>query len=161
MADFVRRKLTQPRKDDVGQLLGLLGAWYLSDTTQAGADLATYQRAGDALYTTGDPYAYNDQVPEDYRYRYPPLLAMVIPVLGWPPLWFAIIGVAIDLEGKHVLTRPLVCDLDFEPDPVDLAEILAVHELTRRDGLRIEDPQDGLPACRAAKPLFRFTNLFL
>jgi hypothetical protein len=75
-------------------LLGLLGAWYLSGTTQIGADLETYQRAGDALYTTGNPYAYNDQVPEDYRYRYPPLLAMVIPVLGWPPLWFAIIGVA-------------------------------------------------------------------
>jgi hypothetical protein len=74
--------------------LGLLGAWYLSDTTQAGADLATYQRAGEALYETGDPYAYNDQVPEDYRYRYPPLLAIVIPVLGWPPLWFAIIGLA-------------------------------------------------------------------
>ena len=74
--------------------LGLLGAWYLSDTTQIGADLETYQRAGDALYTTGNPYAYNDQLPEDYRYRYPPLLAMVIPVLGWPPLWFAIIGVA-------------------------------------------------------------------
>ena len=71
-------------------LLGLLGAWYLSGTTQIGADLETYQRAGDALYTTGNPYAYNDQVPEDYRYRYPPLLAMVIPVLGWPPLWFAI-----------------------------------------------------------------------
>ena len=35
--------------------LGLLGAWYLSDTTQAGADLATYQRAGDALYSSGDP----------------------------------------------------------------------------------------------------------
>ena len=31
-------------------------------------------------------------VPEDYRYRYPPLLAMVIPTR--PPLWFTIIGVA-------------------------------------------------------------------
>ena len=74
--------------------LGLIGAWYLSDTTQAGADLATYQRAGEALWTTGDPYAANASVPEDYRYRYPPLLAMVIPVLGWPPLWFSIMGIA-------------------------------------------------------------------
>ena len=74
--------------------LGLLGAWYLSDTTSLGADLATYQRAGDALWTIGDPYASAADVPEDYRYRYPPLLAMVIPVLGWPPLWFALIGVA-------------------------------------------------------------------
>jgi alpha-1,2-mannosyltransferase len=74
--------------------LGLLGAWYLSDTTSPGADLATYQRAGEALWTTGDPYALAAGVPEDYRYRYPPLLAMVIPVLGWPPLWFALIAIA-------------------------------------------------------------------
>lgn len=72
-------------------LLGLLGAWYLMDTTQVGADLATYQRAGEALWKTGDPYANALSVPEDYRYRYPPLLAMVIPVLGWPPLWYALI----------------------------------------------------------------------
>lgn len=74
--------------------LGLLGAWYLVDTTALGADLATYQRAGAALWSAGDPYADAAAVPEDYRYRYPPLLAMVIPVLGWPPLWFAIIGAA-------------------------------------------------------------------
>jgi hypothetical protein len=75
-------------------VLGLLGAWYLSGTTSLGADLATYQRAGEALYTTGNPYAANAGVPEDYVYRYPPLLAMIIPVLGWPPLWFALIGFA-------------------------------------------------------------------
>jgi hypothetical protein len=75
-------------------LLGLLGAWYLMDTTQAGADLATYQRAGAALWATGDPYANAASVPEDYRYRYPPLLAMLIPILGWPPLWFALIAAA-------------------------------------------------------------------
>jgi hypothetical protein len=74
--------------------LGLLGAWYLADTTSLGADLATYQRAGEALWTTGDPYAANAEVPEDYRYRYPPLLAMVIPILGWPPLWYTLIVVA-------------------------------------------------------------------
>ena len=73
---------------------GLLGAWYLADTTSIGADLATYQRAGDALWTSGDPYASAANVPEDYRYRYPPLLAMVIPALGWPPIWFALIGLA-------------------------------------------------------------------
>jgi hypothetical protein len=73
---------------------GLLGAWYLADTTSVGADLATYQRAGEALWTTGDPYVDGANVPEDYRYRYPPLLAMVIPALGWPPLWFALIAVA-------------------------------------------------------------------
>lgn len=72
-------------------VLGLLGAWYLMDTTQVGADLATYQRAGEALWRSGDPYANAAAVPEDYRYRYPPLLAMLIPVLGWPPLWYALI----------------------------------------------------------------------
>ena len=75
-------------------VLGLLGAWYLADTTSIGADLDTYQRAGEALWTTGDPYAANADLPEDYRYRYPPLLAMVIPVLGWPPLWYTLIGIA-------------------------------------------------------------------
>jgi hypothetical protein len=75
-------------------LLGLLGAWYLSGTTAIGADLATYQRAGETLWTTGDPYAANVDLPEDYLYRYPPLLAMVMPVLGWPPLWYGLIVVA-------------------------------------------------------------------
>ncbi len=75
-------------------LFGLLGAWYLWGTTQLGADLATYQRAGDALWSTGDPYATAAHVPEDYRYRYPPLLAMIIPAVGWPPLWFALVAVA-------------------------------------------------------------------
>ena len=75
-------------------VLGVLGASYLTDTTQIGADLATYQRAGEALYSTGDPYADAAAYPEDYQYRYPPLLAMVIPVLGWPPLWYSLILVA-------------------------------------------------------------------
>jgi hypothetical protein len=73
---------------------GLLGAWYLFDTTSVGADLATYQRAGAALWSTGDPYAATSALPEDYRYRYPPLLAMLMPVLGWPPIWFALIAFA-------------------------------------------------------------------
>ena len=75
-------------------ILGLAGAWYLADTTSVGADLATYQRAGEALWTTGDPYAANADLPEDYLYRYPPLLAIVIPVLGWPPLWYTLIAIA-------------------------------------------------------------------
>ena len=62
-------------------VVGLVGAWMLWGTTDIGADLATYQRAGEALWTTGDPYADNAEMPADYRYLYPPLLAMVIPVL--------------------------------------------------------------------------------
>jgi len=75
-------------------LFGVLGALYLWGSTSIGADHGTYQRAADALWSTGDPYRDAALYPEDYRYRYPPLLAMVFPVLGWPPLWFALIAVA-------------------------------------------------------------------
>ena len=74
--------------------IGLAGAWYLAASTQPGADLATYHRAADDLWLRGDPYASVSAVPEDYRYRYPPLLAMVIPVLGWPPLWYLLIAIS-------------------------------------------------------------------
>lgn len=74
--------------------LGLAGAWYLAGSTQPGADLATYHRAADDLWLRGDPYASVSAVPEDYRYRYPPLLAMLMPLIGWPPVWYAIIAVS-------------------------------------------------------------------
>ena len=75
-------------------LFGILGAVYLWGSTAPGADHATYVRAADALWSTGDPYADAAAYPEDYRYRYPPLLAMVFPVLGWPPLWYGLLAVA-------------------------------------------------------------------
>jgi hypothetical protein len=75
-------------------LFGVLGGLYLWGSTSIGADHATYQRAADALWSTGDPYQSAALYPEDYRFRYPPLLAMIFPVLGWPPLWFALITVA-------------------------------------------------------------------
>jgi hypothetical protein len=75
-------------------LFGVLGGLYLWGSTSIGADHATYQRAADALWSTGDPYRDAALYPEDYRYRYPPLLAMVFPVLGWPPLWFGLIAIA-------------------------------------------------------------------
>jgi hypothetical protein len=75
-------------------VFGILGAAYLWGTTAPGADLATYHRASDALWTMGDPYVDAELYPEDYRYRYPPLLAMIIPIVGWPPLWFALIAAA-------------------------------------------------------------------
>jgi hypothetical protein len=75
-------------------LFGLLGAWYLSGTTIPGNDLATYQRAGDALWTSGDPYSVGAGLGQEAQYRYPPLLAMLMPILGWPPLWFALVALA-------------------------------------------------------------------
>lgn len=74
--------------------LGLAGALYLAPTTAIGQDLATYQRAGDLLWAGSDPYSGQADVGQEYQYRYPPLLALVIPVLGWPPLWFGLLAVA-------------------------------------------------------------------
>lgn len=75
-------------------LFGMLGAVYLWGSTSAGADHATYARAADALWSGRDPYEATAQLPEDYRYRYPPLLAMVFPLLAWPPLWYALVALA-------------------------------------------------------------------
>jgi hypothetical protein len=75
-------------------VLGIAGALYLAPTTAISQDLATYQRAGDLLWAGQDPYSGQAEVGPDRQYRYPPLLAMVIPVLGWPPLWFGLLAVA-------------------------------------------------------------------
>jgi hypothetical protein len=75
-------------------VLGLAGALYLVPTTVIGQDLDTYQRAGELLWAGQDPYSGQADVGQDYQYRYPPLLAMVIPILGWPPLWFGLLAVA-------------------------------------------------------------------
>jgi hypothetical protein len=74
--------------------LGVAGAAYLAPTTVPGQDLETYQRAGELLWSGQNPYAGQEDVGQDYQYRYPPLLAMVIPVLGWPPLWFGLLAAA-------------------------------------------------------------------
>jgi hypothetical protein len=74
--------------------LGIAGAVYLAPTTVIGQDLATYQRAGDLLWSGQNPYSGQADLGQENQYRYPPLLAMVIPVLGWPPLWFALLAVA-------------------------------------------------------------------
>ena len=50
---------------------GIAGAVYLWGTTQAGADLATYQRAGHDLWTTGDPYATRPRCPGRLRVPLP------------------------------------------------------------------------------------------
>jgi hypothetical protein len=73
-------------------VLGVAGALYLAPTTAIGLDLETYQRAGDLLWAGLDPYSGQGNVGQEYQYRYPPLLALVIPVLGWPPLWFGLLA---------------------------------------------------------------------
>lgn len=74
--------------------LGVAGAVYLAPTTVVGLDLETYQRAGDLLWAGRDPYSGQASLGQEYQYRYPPLLALVIPVLGWPPLWFGLMAAA-------------------------------------------------------------------
>lgn len=74
--------------------LGIAGAVLLAPTTVIGQDLATYQRAGDLLWSGQDPYSNQSDLGADYLYRYPPLLAIVIPILGWPPLWYGLLAAA-------------------------------------------------------------------
>jgi hypothetical protein len=77
--------------------LGLAGALYLAPTTVIGQDLATYQRAGDLLWSGENPYSGQSDLGQEEQYRYPPLLAMVIPVLGWPPLWYGLLAISTAL----------------------------------------------------------------
>jgi len=74
--------------------VGVAIAVYLAPTTVIGQDLATYQRAADRLWSGQDPYAGQSDLGQDYQYRYPPLLAMVIPVLGIPPIWYGLLAAA-------------------------------------------------------------------
>ena len=74
--------------------VGVAGAVLLSEFTVVGADLGTYQRAGADLLAHGDPYASSAAYGPEFQYRYPPLLAMLMPILGWPPVWYAILAVA-------------------------------------------------------------------
>jgi hypothetical protein len=74
--------------------LGIAGAVYLAPTTVIGQDLATYQRAGDLLWSGENPYAGQSDLGQEAQYRYPPLLAIVIPVLGWPPLWYGLLALS-------------------------------------------------------------------
>ena len=75
-------------------VVGVAGVILLWKYAVPGADLATYQRAGADWLATGDPYRNAELYYREEQYRYPPLLAMLMPVLGWTPLWFAIVAVA-------------------------------------------------------------------
>jgi hypothetical protein len=74
--------------------LGIAGAVYLAPTTVIGQDLATYQRAGELLWSGENPYSGQSDLGQEAQFRYPPLLAMVIPVLGWPPLWYGLLALS-------------------------------------------------------------------
>jgi hypothetical protein len=73
---------------------GLALIAFLAPSTFPGLDLGIYQRAGEDLIEFGDPYHSAPNFPYVLQYRYPPLLAMLMPVLGWPPLWFALLAAA-------------------------------------------------------------------
>ena len=81
-------------------LFGLLGILVLAPNTFPGADLAVFQQAGQDLVNSGNPYLSNETAHYNFQYRYPPLLAMVIPLLGWPPLWYALL---VGIDGHRLL----------------------------------------------------------
>jgi hypothetical protein len=74
--------------------LGLALLAFLAPSTFIGADLEVYQRASRDLYTQGNPYASAPDYPYALQYRYPPLLAMLMPLLGWPPIWYGLMAAA-------------------------------------------------------------------
>lgn len=74
-------------------IAGIAMAWLLVDSTAVGADLGTFQRAAANLWERGDPYLGAADVGEDFRYRYPPLVAILRPLLDAPPAWYALIAV--------------------------------------------------------------------
>ncbi|MEO6577582.1 MAG: glycosyltransferase 87 family protein [Candidatus Limnocylindria bacterium] len=90
------------RRDSIGLFVvatlylvaGLAMAAFLVDSTAVGADLGTYQRASRDLWDSGNPYLSAATVSEDFRYRYPPLLAMLRPLVDFAPAWYAILVVA-------------------------------------------------------------------
>lgn len=89
-------------------VLGLALVAFLAPSTFIGADLAIYQRAGRDLLEQGNPYASAADFPYVFQYRYPPLLAMLMPVLGWPPLWYGLMAgatIATFLIGLRVAGR--------------------------------------------------------
>ena len=75
-------------------VLALLLLGFMAPGTFIGADLAVYQHAGNDLLRYGDPYANAANAPYVFQYRYPPLLAMLMPLLGWPPLWYSLMVAA-------------------------------------------------------------------
>lgn len=66
--------------------------WLLIPSTAPAADLRTYQAGTESFYETGDPYAVNAERGLEEQYRYPPLLAMVLPALEWA--WFPLLALA-------------------------------------------------------------------
>lgn len=72
--------------------VGIGVAILLLPTTAPGADLATYQRGAADWLATGDAYRSAALYAADFQYRYPPMLAMLMPILGWPPLWYSLMA---------------------------------------------------------------------
>lgn len=62
--------------------------WLLLPTMHVATDLHTYERAGRDLYGAGNPYRSNAGTFFEWHYRYPPLLAMLMPIAG--PIWFVL-----------------------------------------------------------------------
>jgi hypothetical protein len=75
-------------------ILGLALIAFLAPNTFVGADLEVYQRASRDLLEHGNPYYSAPAHLYQFQYRYPPLLAMLVVVLGWEPLWYGLMAAA-------------------------------------------------------------------
>jgi hypothetical protein len=73
-------------------VLAVLLLGFMAPGTFPQADLNVYRHAGNDLLQHGNPYYSADLAGYTFQYRYPPLLAMLMPLLGWPPLWYALLG---------------------------------------------------------------------
>ena len=59
------------------------------------ADYRVYVDAAHSLYEHGDPYLRNGGVFFEFHYRYPPLLALLMPVLRW--IWYPLLVAGISI----------------------------------------------------------------
>jgi hypothetical protein len=78
-------------------LSALLLARFVAGNVEPLADQRVYVDASRSLFEEGDPYARNAGLHFEHHYRYPPMLALAMPVLRW--IWFPLLalGLAVPL----------------------------------------------------------------
>jgi hypothetical protein len=64
---------------------------YVAPSTVLLADYRTYVGASHSLYGQGNPYLANAGKGLEFQYRYPPLLAILMPAIRW--IWFPLLAV--------------------------------------------------------------------
>ncbi|MDQ3524078.1 MAG: DUF2029 domain-containing protein [Chloroflexota bacterium] len=113
-----------------------------------GADLEAYRVAGQDLRAVDNPYATSLSRFEESQYRYPPLLAMTMPLLGSSVVWYALmtlclLGVAYLAWRDHgwgglvlpsLVTGPLAQNFIVGNAEIAIVGLLALAPRYRRAG---------------------------